>query len=47
MPHQLIDDAGWDAGVLRPGGVGVAKVVRAMQVDRLHQGSRAAGTTDQ
>src|SRR6266508_1240819 len=41
VAHQLIDDPGWDAGVLEPGGEGVAEVVRAVQVDRIEQ--RMAG----
>src|SRR5215217_6336132 len=38
VAHQLVDDPGRDAGVLQPGREGVAKVMRAVQVDRLQQG---------
>jgi hypothetical protein len=38
VAHQLIDDAGRDAGVFQPGRVGVAEVVGAVQVDRIQQG---------
>ena len=38
MAHHLIDDPGWDAGVLQPGREGVAGVVGAVEVDRLQQG---------
>ena len=41
VAHQLVNDAGQDAGVLQPGCVGVAKVVGAMQIDRLQQGIRS------
>jgi hypothetical protein len=38
VAHQLVNHPGRDAGVLQPGRVGVAEVVRAVQVDRLQQG---------
>jgi hypothetical protein len=38
MAHQLVDDPGWDAGVVQPGGAGMAKVVGAVQVHRLQKG---------
>ena len=38
MAHQLIDHPGRDAGVLQPGRERVAKVVGAMQVDRVQEG---------
>jgi len=38
VAHQLVDHPGRDAGVLQPGREGMAKVVGAMQVDRLQQG---------
>ena len=38
VAHQLVNHPGGDAGVLQPGRVGVAEVVRAVQVDRLQQG---------
>jgi hypothetical protein len=47
MPHELVDDAGGDAGVLQPCRVGVAEVVGAVQVDRLQEGSRSTGTAEQ
>jgi hypothetical protein len=43
VAHQLVDHPGWDAGVLQPGREGVAKVVGAVQVDRLQQGMVGAG----
>ena len=41
MAHHLIDDLGWDAGVLQPGREGVAEVVGSAQVHGLQQ--RVAG----
>ena len=38
VAHQLVNHPGGDAGVLQPGRVGVAEVVRAVQVDRIQQG---------
>ena len=35
VAHQLVNHPGGDAGVLQPGRVGVAEVVRAVQVDRI------------
>jgi homeodomain-containing protein/DDE superfamily endonuclease len=41
VPHHLIDDPGWDAGVFQPGREGVPKVVGATQIHGLQQ--RIAG----
>ena len=41
VAHQLVDDSGGDAGVLEPGGEGVAEVMGAVQVHGLQQ--RVAG----
>jgi hypothetical protein len=35
VAHELVNDAGRDAGVLQPGRVGVTEIVGAVQVDRL------------
>jgi hypothetical protein len=35
MAHHLIDDPGWDAGVLEPGREGVAEVVGPAQIHGL------------
>jgi hypothetical protein len=37
VSHRFVDHAGGDAGVLQPGREGVAKVVVAVQVDRIQQ----------
>jgi hypothetical protein len=37
VAHQLVNHPGGDAAVLQPGRIGVAKIVRAVQLDRLQQ----------
>ena len=43
VAYELVDDSSGDAGVFQPGREGVAKVVGAVQVDRLQQGVLGAG----
>ena len=43
VAHELVDHPSGDAGVFQPGREGVAKVVGAVQVDRLQQGVPDAG----
>jgi hypothetical protein len=38
VAHQLVNHPGRDTGVLQPSRVGVAEVVRAVQVDRIQPG---------
>jgi hypothetical protein len=38
MTHEFVDDPGRDVGVLQSGRVGMAEVVRAVQVHRIQQG---------
>jgi hypothetical protein len=38
VAHELVNDPGRDAGVLQPGGEGVAEVVGAVQLDHIGQG---------